>query len=76
MPYLVGLFGGDKNPAVVTSHALHRWALRHMGEPPVVSLAWSAWSGACCSWAAVKLFRRRRIASCATTAFSLALFLF
>lgn len=37
VPYLVGLFGGDKNPAVVTSHALHRWALRHMGEPPVVS---------------------------------------
>ncbi len=37
MPYLVGLFGGDKNPAVVTAHELHRWALRHMGEPPVVS---------------------------------------
>ncbi|KAI7836488.1 hypothetical protein COHA_009640 [Chlorella ohadii] len=35
VPYLVGLFGGDKNPAVVTAHALHRWALRHMGEPPV-----------------------------------------
>ncbi|PRW20411.1 elongation factor EF-3 isoform B [Chlorella sorokiniana] len=35
VPYLVGLFAGDKNPAVVASHALHRWALRHMGEPPV-----------------------------------------
>lgn len=29
------LFNGDKNPAIVTAHALHHWALRHMGEPPV-----------------------------------------
>lgn len=37
MPYLSPVFGGDKGPATVTAHALHHWALRHMGEPPVVS---------------------------------------
>lgn len=37
IPYLAaGLFGGDKGPATLATHALHRWALRHMGEPPVV----------------------------------------
>lgn len=37
IPYLAPMFGGDKGPATVTSHGLHHWALRHMGEPPVVS---------------------------------------
>ena len=36
VPYLALAFGGDKGPATVTAHAMHHWALRHMGEPPVV----------------------------------------
>ncbi|KAL4853476.1 Elongation factor 3 [Chlorella vulgaris] len=35
VPYLAPVFGGDKGPATVAAHALHQWALRHMGEPPV-----------------------------------------
>jgi hypothetical protein len=37
VPYLAALFGGDKGPATQAAHALHQWALHHMGEPPVVS---------------------------------------
>ena len=45
IPYLApGLFNGDKGPATVAAHALHHWALRHMGEPPVVGL------GGVCVW--------------------------
>jgi hypothetical protein len=34
--YLAALFTGDKGPATLAAHGLHRWALRHMGEEPMV----------------------------------------